>query len=271
MTICIAIACDCLGENAKSRMVLVADLLLSTGITSTEIGLKARPLYGGWNGMYAGNDISLADPILRAAAQTLRKLNEFSENTVMKTMQTAYRKVREQQIESSYLSSYGWKMEQFLQQGRAAFPESHYLNLIYEIERFDLQCQFLVSGFDPNSELPCIFEVRHPGVVIPIERLMGYGAIGSGATNAISYLARRDQGIHLSLAQSVYNGVAAKNLAEKALGVGTRTMVMIVEPGNETPSFLSHEQIAGINQIWREEADFKPKDLEARASKYLPS
>jgi len=49
-------------------MVLVADLMLSMAITSTEMGLKARPLVGGWNGMYAGNDISLVDPILKTAA-----------------------------------------------------------------------------------------------------------------------------------------------------------------------------------------------------------
>jgi hypothetical protein len=260
-----------LGKVAQPKLVLIADQMLSMGTTSTEVGLKVKGLDETWNVMVAGDDISLVDRIIIQARRIIRdKDNKYSSANVEAATREAYQAVRRGQIQDIYLSSYGWTIDQFLTQGHQVFPQNHYLSLLYEIERLNLQCQLLVSGF--SSRQPDglnIFEIHNPGVLVPRFPLLGYAAIGSGTSNAIAYLARRDQNMGSSLAETIYNGIAAKHLAEKALGVGKDTVVMIVEPKKEKPTFLGYEQMRAIDKIWTEEADIRPKEIQPRMEAIL--
>ncbi len=270
LTVCIAIACDCtVNPQGNPKLVLVTDKMVSMDISSSE-GLKIRPLGSGWSAMLAGNDVSMATPIIGTTRAKLQDSKDYSDSGVAGAIVDVYQQYRRQQIRHTFLSSFGWTLDEFLARGRASFPEGHYLNLLYEIERFDLGCQFLVSGFRSKEALiPSMFFVNNPGVIIPDE-LTGYSAIGTGASNAISYLDRREQRAWLPLAESVYNGVAAKVLAEKALGVGTKTTVLIMERGIEEPTWVEDEQIEAIKEIWnKEEADIRPNNLKTRVSKIL--
>ena len=221
--------------------------------------------------MVAGDDVSLVDRINKQATRIIhdRKV-KYSSTNVEAATREAYQAVRRGQIQDIYLSSYGWTIDQFLTQGHQVFPQNHYLSLLYEIERFDLQCQLLVSGFSVRRpESPNIFEISNPGVLVPRFPLLGYAAIGSGASNAIAYLARRDQTMGSSLGETIYNGIAAKHLAEKALGVGEDTSVVIVDPKKEGPTFLKYEQKRAIDKLWTEEADIRPKELLPRMEAIL--
>ncbi len=270
MTVCIAMACDCAEKpQGQPKIVLVTDRMLSMEITSSE-ALKIRPLGRGWSVMFAGNDVSLVTPVIGNARAKLEESQNYSDSSLASAMVNSYQRIRRKQIQHTFLSSFGWTTDELLAKGLASFPEAHYLTLLYEIERFDLGCQFLVSGFrSEEALLPSMFFVSNPGVFVPHE-LTGYAAIGTGATSAISYLDRREQGPWMSLAECVYNGIAAKDLAEKALGVGTGTTVLVMKRGAEEPIWLEDDQIEAIKEIWKkEEANIRPSGLEARVSKIL--
>jgi hypothetical protein len=269
MTVCIAVGCDCLSDEKAPKIILVADALLSLGYTSTETAYKSRLLEKGWAVMMAGEDITHGSEVRDTASGILKKKTEKTAAVVSDAMATAYQAIRRSQIESRVLKTYDLTMEEFVKDGKAAFPESHHLNLLYEMDRFDLGCEFLVAGFSSEtSDVPCFFTVRNPGVTAVFDDI-GYCAIGSGEINAISYLARRDQEVHSTFERSLYNAIVAKHLAEKASGVGKLFGVVILENGKEF-SVLDDSQTFAISEIWKkEEEKISPPNLESRIAKIV--
>ena len=264
MTVCIAVGCDCLSDERAPRIILVADALLSLGYTSTETAYKSRQLEKGWAVMMAG-EITHACEVRDTASGTLnREKTEKTATVVSDAMAAAYQTIRRTQIENRMLKTYDLTMKEFTEGGKVAFPESHHLNLLYEMERFDLGCEFLVAGFSSqSSDLPCFFTVRNPGVISVFDDI-GYCAIGSGEINAISYLARRDQELHSTFERSLYNAIVAKHLAEKASGVGRLFGVVVLERGKEF-LVLDDSQTSAIAEIWKkEEENISPPNLESR-------
>jgi 20S proteasome alpha/beta subunit len=172
--------------------------------------------------------------------------------------------VRKKQIENQILSSFGWKMEDFLRAGRKHLPLSHFSSLVTEIQNFDLGCQFILAGFrEEKSEEPEIFVIENPGVDTPRD-MVGFACIGAGTSNAEAYLTWREQGRHEDLWETVYNGIAAKALSEKAIGVGRQTEVVIV-PNAKKHEFLHERTIEGIRKIWEEEeCHYRPEKLKER-------
>jgi hypothetical protein len=182
----------------------------------------------------------------------------------------SYQDVRRAQIEQIYLATFGWDTETFMRQGPDVPTVAHREYLLTEMERFDLGCQFLVAGFSsPTSKAADIFEVHNPGRLV-LQNITGYASVGSGSTSAISYLARREQTGFMSCAQTVYNVIVGKRLAEKAIGVGKETSVFILERGNPKPKWLSTEQILAITEMWTDEEAFvRPRDFESRVTNIL--
>lgn len=268
VTVCIAVGCDCEIAGKKPKIIFVSDLLLSVGFTSSESTIKVRRLAKGWTIMFAGRDVSHAPSVIHTAGIKLEGQDKTGAFQAATAIAESYQLVRRVQLENKFLGTYGMNMKEFLSQGRKIFPESHYLNLIYEMERYDLGCQFLVAGFGSDeAKFPSFFTVSNPGEFSPLDDI-GYGAIGSGDANAISYLARRNQDEYQSCERSLYTAIAAKHLAEKAEGVGKQTFVVVAECGNDTPCFLDEPSIEEISKMWRdEEQNIMPKDLEQRISR----
>lgn len=268
MTVCISVACDCI-EGKIPKVVLVSDTLLSLGITSTRT-LKARGLAKDWSVMFAGADVSHAESVMILARHKGGGGKGTNITDPGPHMVEAYQEVRRKQIEQLYLGTFGWTMTDFLQQGPDVPTPAQREYLLNEMVRFDLGCTFLVSGFSsPVSRRATIFEVHNPGQAIP-QLITGYSAIGSGSLNAVAYLARRSQGDIMTLEESLYNAIAAKKLAEKALGVGGETEVIILERDKEDVDFLTGTQITEITKIWNdEEAYIRPRHLENRIAEIL--
>jgi len=271
VTVCIAISCDCYqGPAVIPKFVLIADRMLSTVTSSTQVGIKIRGLATGWYAMFAGNDVSMVENIGNTAASALAKTGAPTSLEVSQEMRKAYQYNRRKQIRDLYLSTYDWEIDYFLQHGRGLLGDADFSSLRYQIDQFDLNCSFLVCGFNnPQSVTPMIFGVSNPGVATP-QMLTGYSAIGSGASNALSYLDWRKQSWSTSLWDSLYNGIAAKSLAETALGVGAGTTALIYERGANSARYLTSEEITDIKQMWSlEEANVRPIDLKARIFRIL--
>jgi hypothetical protein len=269
MTVCIAVACESYSESDKSPyLIMVSDTLLSMGATSSE-ALKARYLSYTWSVMLAGDDIAYAEDVITRARNNLKERSTTSLSDVVISITKAYKSVRIEQIEEQFLGSYNMDLSEFLAKGPDYPTPTRRQSLLDEIEKFDLGCEFLVAGFSSPTSGPYVFQIVNPGRYVP-HSLVGYWAIGSGNINAITYLARRNQGTHSGFERSLYNAIAAKKLAEKAEGVGTKTTVYVLKRGENKVEFLKKGIIDAIVQMWEdEEAKVQPSNLKARIKAIL--
>lgn len=179
-------------------------------------------------------------------------------------MLNSYQYVSRKFAEDKFLSPFNLKLKDFVQ-GRHKIREPQYSQLFSRIQNHDLGCEFLIGGFSAQGQdrTPTIMHIHHPGILSP-NGLVGFAVIGSGSTNAFAYLARQDQVPFKSFEISLYNGIAAKNLAEKAMGVGPRTLVYVAQLGKPLRR-ITQEKVKEITDIWiAEERDIRPKNLNKR-------
>jgi hypothetical protein len=219
--------------------------------------------------MFAGNDVSWAENVITVARQSLAMVPHPTSLDVSQKLREAYQTNRTTKIKDLFLSSYGWDLNCFMQYGRALLGQTQFDNLLYQVNQFDLGFSLLVGGFlDVDASQPMFFQIDNPGAVTPV-MLTGYVAIGTGKTSALSYLDWKHQTWHLSLQESLYNGIAAKSLAESDLAVGPGTSVLIVERSGDH-RFLVPDEIQQIKDIWlNEEASIRPPNLEQRVAAIL--
>lgn len=273
MTICIAVTCQCYKNNLPPALVLVLDTAISLGgMTSVESGVKGSRIGDTWHAMYAGDDVSHVSEVIFQVCEYLIERKNESVESVRSSVSEAYQSVRKKRIEEIYLSPLGWNLEQFISKGKKLLPGSEYSRLLNEIQRYDLGCEFLIGGFDPKWKYTgLIFHVVNPGTVIPND-VFGFAAIGSGATAAYAYLARREQYKGLSLPETVYNAIGAKIFAEKAIGIGKQTIALVFEKdkAKESPGMLKPAIVSAIREMWETEEDaVRPINLEKRVTELL--
>jgi hypothetical protein len=271
VTVCIALGCD-ISEAAGSppKLILVTDQMVSTVVSSAEISSKIRFLSPGWYVMFAGNDVTSVDVIIGKTKALLADIPEPKSGRLIAKLREAYQSTRRTRINDSILSSYNWDIDKFMTDGRRLLGPSEFSSRLYQIEQFSLDCSFLVAGFHSDTAThPTLFRIDNPGV-LTAEVLTGYAAIGTGATRALAYLDWRHQSWRLSLQESVYNAIAAKSLAESALGVGPGTSAMIFERGQPRARSLNNEEISAIKRLWEnEEACLRPANLKDRVGEIL--
>jgi hypothetical protein len=269
VTVCLAVGCDANGDVPK--IVFVSDRELSLGTTTTS-ELKARYLALNWGVMFAGDDVTYAEDVIDEARILVAQNPPATAKRAANAMSQAYQKIRRERLEELYLGTYGWTMQEFVQQGSEVPSATHRQFLIDSFERYDLGCQFLVAGFSSlNAAHPTVFEVHNPGIYVN-RSLIGYSAIGSGSVNAIAYLSRQNQEVADSLSVSTYNAIVAKRLAEKAPGVGSETVAFILARGQKSDHDIRWlgQEIEDITKIWlTEEADIRPRELNNRVSAIL--
>jgi hypothetical protein len=267
MTICIAMSCESHKANIPA-LVLVLDTSISLGgMTSLETGVKGRQLAKFWHALIAGDDVSHAYSVIEKARSKLpEEDDEITLSELQEIFSKAYQEVRRRQIEDIFLSSFGWSLEQLMKQGNTLLPVSEFSHLLAQIQRYQLGCEFLVAGFEcQNADSVEIFHVANPGVVTPQEAC-NFAAIGSGAPSAYTYLARREQSSTFSLAETIYNGIAAKVLAEKALGIGKETAVMIFRSDGYSAMLTSEEEIRKYGKKRKKMFGLKTWKKESRSS-----
>ncbi len=246
--------------------MLVMDQMLSWDVSSSETALKGGRLGKRWHCLFAAEDTSSIQPIIKQASAVIKDADDESENTIAGVMELAYQKVRRQQIESRILSTYNLTMAQLVER-KHRLPPYVLERLHNKVEHFDLGIEFLVAGFASDSAAaPTILAVQNPGEAS--FDLVGYAAIGTGSFIARNYLERREQSKDSPFELSLYNGIAAKSLSERASNVGPKTLVVVVERV-KGPRFIALEAIEQIKQIWlKEEEAVRPENLVPRV-RYL--
>jgi hypothetical protein len=204
--------------------------------------------------MFAGGDITQCVPVIERATVALKgKPGDFA--GVRRAFKTAYQEQLKELIEDCYLSPFGMTLSEFKANGRNHLSPKEFLTLNSRIKEANLECEFLVFGFDEHKR-PHLFTVENPGWVSVYDK-PGFWAIGSGAPSALAMLSYMGQAPEAStFEQTIYNVLAAKYISESADGVGKTTFFFIHE--HNSIAFSASPNIeTEIRGIW--EKDGKPR------------
>jgi 20S proteasome alpha/beta subunit len=243
----------CIGAIAHSdvQIVLAADFMISEEVMSTETNVsKIEPLSKSqrWWGGFAGVP-SVWDVALRHARTALEKKRREGIVEVREAIGAAFRDGLREKIEGEILSPFGLDRKTFVRQGRAFFGNREFAQLVGDIKRENLETEALVVGFEPKGA-PRLIHVSDRGVCRQEEHA-GFHAIGMGDVIALGSLCTHYDQIK-DVTELIYRVSEAKFLAESALGVGKRTVVMVLRHDG-THRWLDPDQVEHLRIIWNTE------------------
>jgi hypothetical protein len=147
------------------------------------------------------------------------------------------------------------------------FNAFEFTDLNRRINEVDLQCEFLMVGFDSQPKAH-LFTVCNPCVVQHHDQ-MGYWAIGSGSSLALASLIAYPHPMVSSIPMTVYAVCTAKFLSEAATDVGQNTIGFVFEAKGE-PIVFGDPITSGIRKIWEKEGrPATPRDIEERVQQIM--
>jgi len=258
VTVCIAAICE-----AGRMIVSASDTMLSLpDVAADSAIIKGARFYKHWIGMVSG-DVSRTEPILSKVGSILNtqdahpKAQGQQENVVnnvenLKAVFTrVYQEELRKEVENVILGRYGLTLDAFRRDGRNIFGDVAMATLCEKIGQVDLQCEFLVHGFDATNT-GRIFTVESPGRIGGDFSRVGWWVIGSGGPIAKTALVfngyRREDDSTLA----VYRVCEAKFRAEAAGGVGRNTVLALLDIARRNYVFLSGAQIDEIRRLVEE-------------------
>ncbi len=249
MTTCIAAVCD----HWRSIVLATDQMLTFQEVTGEGLVLKIGAIHPHWAMMSSG-DVTQVGPVHRAAYRLLVRKEPETLERVSKAVLDAF---WEQHLAraNSYLAPLGFNLSSFNENGRQRLGETLFTEHCKAVKDISVGCSFLVAGFE-NAMSPHIFEVSHP-----IEKLtydpVNFWAIGTGAQSALDMLAFHGVTWRMELERAIYHVCEAKFMSERALGVGRKTSVLIMEAETTvdeqlkvTVRELSDELLADIRKVW---------------------
>jgi ATP-dependent protease HslVU (ClpYQ) peptidase subunit len=264
VTVCIAALC----ENSE-KIILVSDTKVSFGDFSADSAVfKMELLFSRWMTLFAGEDVEHIPFILSRTNDLLttvrkRKRAIPTPQQVANALQRSYDERLEAQIEAKVLRRYGYTVKSFRDEGKKKCTASIYNGLCSKIANVKLSLKFLLAGFDEKNKGHIIVG---GGEETPTDyTMLGFWAIGTGASAALSSLTYHRQRQHISpstpVEQCLYVACASKFMSESARDVGQTTNI-------GTISMIDGVHTAHINpirKIWTNEgAPRLPENIEAR-------
>jgi hypothetical protein len=193
-------------------------------------------------------------PVLPIIGRVKREAtNETTPRQMLNLFAGAYQAELDEERRRRVLAPYRLDIESFRTNGLREFGEMGFSDMRSRFEQITFDCQFLVTGFD-KSGAPCIFSVSgrdefgSPSVCVNVQSI-GFYAIGSGQYNAMAILYALNQNTITTLPQTIYNALAAKFMAESALGVGKQTWT-VIQRFNQPNDVLSAELVEQTRDEW---------------------
>jgi hypothetical protein len=255
MTVCIAAICE-----SGYGLVFAMDMMVSMGWVSMDAqAFKAFRLSPNWHALFAGDDISPTEPILRSVRKSLKTCsNDLPE--VMNVFAGAYQDHLQLQATNQVLSRYHWTLDSFLREGPQALGPEGFADIRQQYETVKFDCEFLVCGFDYEHKAH-IFTVKNPGV--PENRSqVGFWAVGTGEYMALANLMGRE--VHIpteKIERVIYYICEAKFAAERATGVGKSTILVGRKSRPEQMfTLMSGKDFLPIKEAWEKDVKNKIPD-----------
>jgi hypothetical protein len=233
MTLCIAAV-----ARSSNTIVCVSDYMLSSDTHSIEGALSklAWLNHGKWLQLFSG-DPSHNLSVLEKVQTHLHGKPEDRE-TIRRAYEKMFQKELREKIEAQLLSPIGMTRDEFLVHGRERIGDEQFSRILYQIQHFGLQTEFLVAGFDGNA--PVLLSISDPGTAY-IRDALSFHAIGCGAPLAEAYLMTLPFDPFDPLDEIVYRVCVAKFRSEAAPGVGRRTTLATLDKDGTLRRYLSSE------------------------------
>jgi hypothetical protein len=243
MTICIAaIGID---DKGKEAIVFATDHMISypqMGQFEKNIE-KYKKLNSNTVAMLSGNPL-----IFETLIGKCKKDCSFEE--IAQTIQSSMNELKEQIIQKQLFDIYKINYEYIREVLKAPIPNPYIDNLLRTISVFTLQTSILLIGFkDETAQIAEVIENAINNL-----RDIAFGAIGSGAVQALNTLLFQVQSKDDTLASTLYNVYKAKRNAEVAIGVGKDTDVMILTTTGLTE--ITDDNIKILSSIYESELKF---------------
>lgn len=268
MTVCIA------ALSFPDRAIVCAfDMMVSTGdMSGDDLAMKSLAWNQHWTSMLAGNDLS---PVAEIKELTIRGLHRgnylekgLNRPLLLGSLRGAIQETIDQQNETESLRPLGLTLANYRDEG-PKLGDTIYQQIIYEMRGRRLDVELLCAGWSDERE-PHIFSVDGRGREQNFDTT-GFWAIGTGQTNALGYLFTSGYRLIDDLGKVFLHACYAKFYAESAMGVGKKTVVVVLRPDHKYQMVMGAD-LDAIRAHWdrRQERKVSPEELDT-ASKIVSS
>lgn len=254
MTVCIAAVAE------MDTLIMVMDQMLTTGAIATDIRyVKGTRVHPRWFAM-AADDTQHVPAILDDVRNLLAKRKGApTVKTVTDIFLKVYVEHRLRICEQRILKPLSLDLPTFKTMISTNDNET-LRKLADKLNAVEFNVQFIVSGFDHLGS-PRIFTILPPGEEGGRYEDIGFWSIGSGSGSAVDNLLNRGFAPGIALTGALYEVAESKFLAEKSLGVGARTTIVLMRP-DETIAIINRERADSIKAIWANEGQPPPLPAE---------
>jgi hypothetical protein len=260
MTVCLA----ALTENSRA-ICCIADKGISYGdhIQWDSDGTKMAQINTkGTTIMFSGAEDDTSRVLSRLIARG-EEIGDDAEET-RKICEGEYGLARDELIEIKLLNPNLLNRSEYLTALKGASLNSHILSIAKRIEAFEMNCAFLVCGFDKDHK-PYILDLEPPGLATNFITT-GFHAIFSGLYKAVARLLFSEHKRTDPAHRVIYDLFDAKANAEMAAGVGFEWDAEILYAGREIFRFTD-EPKKMFEKIW---AKFNRSPFDKRKKDDLP-
>ena len=214
VTICAAT----LAQDSKG-IVCIADKALSYGdhIQWDSDTAKIFKLNRDCLLMFAGGEME-GSSILANLIEKTGELGGKSKQDSIKACEESYKLAMEGLIGKKFLAPRLLSKDRYVSAITAGEINKYIHSLAREIDKFDMECDVLICGFDQNRN-PFIVSLVYPGIATDMTQT-GFHAIGSGWDKAVSRLLFSSHKRKHQFSRVLYDIFDAKAYAEMAAGVG---------------------------------------------------
>jgi 20S proteasome alpha/beta subunit len=237
MTVCIAAVC----QSGAAAIVFCVDMMVSQEWTSSETGRKFRRIGQQFWALLAG-PLSEAEELTAKIGAALRKQEPQTLPELLKLIRACVGDYRLDFAEDYLQSTLAISYADFRKKGKAELPEDLRGEIFREIKAHRSGVELIVLGFFRDGA-PVLVKVSWEKVW----RCHDFAVIGTGTGLAEAALFQRSQHILHPLHATVYQVYEAKRLAEKAVGVGKRLALMVLQSSKD-PQLLTDDGVKFLAQ-----------------------
>jgi hypothetical protein len=213
--------------------------------------------------LFSGGEEATARVLSRLVAREKEIGDEIG--ATAQVCEEEYRAAMDELIEAKFLRPNLLSRTEYLSAIKSESLNDHILSIATRVTKFEMDCAFLVCGFDSKDQ-PFIIYLESPGIATNFFST-GFHAIGSGWDKAVARLLfsehKRTNPIH----RAVYDLFDAKANAELSAGVGYDWDVKVLHAGRMIFDFTEGPKKL-IERVW---AKYNRSPFDKREEDDLPS
>jgi 20S proteasome alpha/beta subunit len=252
MTICLAVICE-----KRKTVIMISDAMITGEELSIEFEHRNPKIIKLANNCVvstAGNALvhtELFDAVKEELGESVSP--EISE--VIECIKKCFANLRQRDIEERILKPKGFPDIQAFYGMQGSLVREVALSIQNDIDTYEYGLDVLVGGVD--SKGAHIFSVSDPGTSVAFDAI-GYNAIGSGETHAITTLIANEYHEQFRLPEALLMAYQAKKIAERAPGVGSKITTIAVVT-NKKVRFLTAEETRDLDVVYAKRLEAEEK------------